>query len=136
MYQIARMTDLAAISEDMTFADMQDLVSVARKYHPKGVFGLNCFTKWLIDELRDTDTFAGGSFIAQFLYTYIEGVKLFDRCEAELTEGYTKDDRREYFRQLIIFALSSAALFATQNCQHTAAFGMGFPSKPYVDPRD
>ncbi len=60
MYRIARMTDLAAIGEDMTFADMQQLVAVAREFHPYGVFGLNCFTGWLIDELRGTDTMACG----------------------------------------------------------------------------
>ncbi len=85
--------------------------------------------------LADTvDTLgAGDSYIARFLYAYVDGLKFFDECAGRVG-SYAAADEQEFLDSLTRYAMSSAAAFATRNCQHNGAFGMGFPSAPYVDP--
>ncbi len=69
---------------------------------------------------------AGDSFIARFLLTYLEGIKLLERCRQGIAGiGYAENDLAHYLERLSNASLSQAALFAAWSCQKEGAFGGG-----------
>lgn len=57
---IAHRMDAVAISPEHNFRDMQELVTVAKKYDLHLVYGLNCFYPYLLENLKGSNTIVGG----------------------------------------------------------------------------
>ena len=59
---LPRMIDLSCVRAQSTFEDMQQMVELAKKYNFLCCFSMPYYTKWLIDQLKDTPgTFVGGT---------------------------------------------------------------------------
>lgn len=59
--KIGRVIDVSAVRTDVTLAELDHLVSIARHYNCICTFAMPCFTEYLVEQLRDTpQTMVGG----------------------------------------------------------------------------
>ena len=59
---LPRMIDISCVKTDSTFEEMYKMVELAKKYNIICCFSMPYYTRWLIDQLKDTpDTIVGGS---------------------------------------------------------------------------
>lgn len=58
---IGRLIDVSAVRTDVTFAEIDKLIEVAQKYNCICTFVMPCFTKYLVEKLKEThETIVGG----------------------------------------------------------------------------
>lgn len=58
---VARMIDISCVRSNNTQSDMDSMIALARKYRFICAFALPCFTPYLVENLKGSDTMVGGT---------------------------------------------------------------------------